>query len=128
MRLLATAVTAAVTLSACADDRGPATATGAILTGAELAALYPGGPYAVAAPDGARSTVTAAADRTAEMRLADGSRDAGRWRIDGDTVCFTWTRAGGGAERCGHIQRFADGSYRSVGRDGAVIVTFRRAG
>lgn len=124
-RILVLAV--AIGVAACADDRATSRSdVGARLSAAELSGLYPGGPYDGSAPTGSPFTVTVAADRTAAMRFADGRADTGRWRIDGDHVCFTWTWVGEGKERCGHIERLADGQFRSVDAQGNEILRFAR--
>ena len=116
-----------VALGACADHRAASMAEdGRRQSGAELSAIYPGGPYDGTGADGAAFTVVAKADRTATMELASGRTDSGRWRIEGDHVCFTWTWVGEGKERCGHIYRRADGRYRSVDPSGNLILTFSR--
>ncbi len=47
--------------------------------------------------------------------------DTGSYRIDGDQHCITWKVMRNGAEGCFRYEKLADGSLKSISKDGTVI-------
>lgn len=109
---------------AIASDLDDAIAKGAVrLLGDELAALYGGHTWTGKTAQGTDFSQKISADGTAVLTFK-GKNDAGRWRVDGDKGCASWTKLRNGKEACVAIVRMPDGSYAAFNEDGFLNSTF----
>ena len=112
----------AVALARCqtADDGESASGAAATpqicatLTAAELRSELVGSSFAFTSTDGATADIRFGADGSLGLSNATFpgiSSDQGTWRIQGNSLCASWTTIRSGAENCLRYVRGANGTY-----------------
>jgi hypothetical protein len=74
-------------------------------------------------PEGAAS-VTYHSDGRQEIEWASG-QDTGRFRIENEQFCSTWTKLRKGEESCSKIYWISDKEYEFISSDGTYAATMR---
>ena len=92
--------------------------TGQPLTAADLAQIF-GTPHKEAGVSNGGTSWTIEVLAGGNLTLHAGTfSDVGHGKLQGDTYCTTWNKAGGGKETCWHYTRLDNNKYASFGPDG----------
>lgn len=109
---------------AWASDLDDAMGEGALrLSGADLSAIYSGHTWSGKTAKGSEFSQKLAPDGTASLTFK-GEVGQGKWRVDGDKGCTSWTKLRSGKEACFAILRMPDGSFAAYDESGTLNSTF----
>ncbi len=121
---IGTLILTVISCGAMASELDDAIAKGAArLAGDELTALYSGHTWTGKTAQGTDFSQKLSADGTAVLTFK-GKDDAGKWRVDGNKGCASWTKLRNGKEACVAIMRMPDGTYAAFHEDGSLNATF----